>query len=129
MAQILRLCQELKKMWFSRGKPDDGPAEVSVELVAAVRALRAQITEAAASDPDSDLRFQMGPIQLEFTVALTRDRTAKGGIKAWVVTADAERKRSMAHTHRVTLNLTPVSAATGESPEIRNTESGHRIVR
>ncbi|MFE2531420.1 trypco2 family protein [Streptomyces sp. NPDC059371] len=116
-------------MWFSRGRPDDGPAGASVDLVAAVQALRAQITEAAASDPDSDIRFQVGPIQLEFTVALTRDRTVKGGVKAWVVTADAERKRSTAHTHRVTLNLTPVSATTGESPEIRNTDSGHRIVR
>ncbi|MFE4695938.1 trypco2 family protein [Streptomyces sp. NPDC056738] len=116
-------------MWFSRGRPDDGPAGTSVELVAAVEALRTQITEAAASDPDSDVRFQVGPIQLEFTVTLTRDRTAKGGVRAWVVSADAERKRSAAHTHRVTLNLTPVSAATGESPEIRNTDSVHRIVR
>ncbi|WP_371663525.1 trypco2 family protein [Streptomyces sp. NBC_00280] len=97
--------------------------------MSAVRALRAQITEAATTDPDSDLRFQVGPIQLEFTVSLTRDRTAKGGVKAWVVTADAEAKRSTARTHRVTLNLTPVSAITGESPEIRNTDSGHRIVR
>lgn len=116
-------------MWFSRGKPSDGPGDAPVELVSAVQALRAQITEAAASDPDSDIRFQVGPIQLEFTVSLTRDRTAKGGVKAWVVTADAERKRSTAHTHRVTLNLTPVSATTGESPEIRNTAPGHRIVR
>lgn len=116
-------------MWFSRGRSDDGPGDAPVELVSAVKALRAQITEAAASDPDSDIHFQVGPIQLEFTVSLTRDRTAKGGIKACVVTADAERKRSTAHTHRVTLNLTPVSATTGESPEIRNTAPGHRIVR
>ncbi|MGY1501858.1 trypco2 family protein [Streptomyces sp. QTS52] len=116
-------------MWFSLGRPDSGPGEAPVELVSAVRALRAQITEAAATDPDSDLRFQVGPIQLEFTVSLTHDRTTKGGVKAWVVTADAEAKRSMARTHRVTLNLIPVSTITGESPEIRNTDSGHRIVR
>lgn len=116
-------------MWFSRRRPADDPGDAQVELESAVRALRAQITSAAASAPDSDLHFQVGPIQLEFSVSLTRDRTVKGGIKAWVITTDAERKRSMAHTHRVTLNLTPVSAASGESPEIRNTAPGHRIVR
>ncbi|QFQ98221.1 hypothetical protein F9278_20710 [Streptomyces phaeolivaceus] len=106
-----------------------GSDHVPIDLVSAVKALRAQITEAAATDPESDIRFQVGPIELEFTVALTRDRSVKGGVKAWVVTADAEGKRSTAHTHRVTLNLTPISAATGESPEINNSDSGHRIVR
>ncbi|MFF7391698.1 trypco2 family protein [Streptomyces scabiei] len=105
------------------------PDAVPIDLVSAVTALRTQITEAAAADPHSDIRFQVGPIELEFTVALTRDRSVKGGVKAWVVTADAEGRRSTAHTHRVTLRLTPVSAATGESPEINSSGSGHRIVR
>ncbi|MEU4986279.1 trypco2 family protein [Streptomyces sp. NPDC021969] len=116
-------------MWLFHSRPNHDTGDAPVELVSAVRALRAQITEASTSDPDSDIHFQVGPIQLEFTVSLTRDRTAKGGIKAWVVTADAEGKRSTAHTHRVTLNLTPLSATTGESPEIHNTAPGHRIVR
>jgi hypothetical protein len=45
------------------------------------------------------------------------------------VTADVEGKRSAAHTHRVLLNLTPLSATTGESLEINNSDPGHRIVR
>ncbi len=81
----------------------DGSEAVPIDLVSAVKALREQITEAAGTDPTSDIRFQVGPIELEFTVALTRDKTVKGGVKAWVVTADAEGKRSMAQTHRVTL--------------------------
>ena len=100
-----------------------------IDLVSAVQALRAQITEAAATDAHSDIRFQVGPIELEFTVALTRDNSVKGGVKAWVVTADADVRRSTAETHRVKLNLTPVSASTGTSPEISNTDSGHRLIR
>ncbi|MBP5892968.1 trypco2 family protein [Streptomyces scabiei] len=112
--------------------PSPGEADltsVPIDLVSAVKALRTQITEAAATDPESDIRFQVGPIELEFTVALTRDRSVKGGVKAWVVTADAEGRRSTEHTHRITLSLTPVSASTGESPEINNADAGHRIVR
>ncbi|KPH99576.1 hypothetical protein OK074_0705 [Actinobacteria bacterium OK074] len=116
-------------MLTSRDEPDAEVGAVPIDLVAAVQALRNQITEAAATDPDSDVRFQVGPIELEFTVALTRDRSVKGGVKAWVVTADAEGRWSREHTHRVTLSLTPVSATTGTSPEISNTDSGHRIVR
>ncbi|MDF3292629.1 trypco2 family protein [Streptomyces silvisoli] len=114
-------------MSSSRDDADTGVPQI--DLVTAVQALRAQITEAAATDSDSDIRFQVGPIELEFTVALTRDRSVKGGVKAWVVTADADAKRSTAQTHRVKLNLTPVNAATGTSPEISNTDSGHRLVR
>jgi hypothetical protein len=106
-----------------------GADDLQIDLVSAVKALRAQIAEAAAADPGSDIRFKVGPIELEFTVALTRDRSAKGGVKAWVVTADVEGKRSAAHTHRVLLNLTPLSATTGESLEINNSDPGHRIVR
>ncbi|WP_329222827.1 hypothetical protein OG352_36635 [Streptomyces sp. NBC_01485] len=108
--------------------PPDDDAALSIDLVSAVQALRTQITEAAATDPGSDIRFQVGPIQLEFTVALTKDRTVQGGVKAWVVTAGAEGRWSNAQTHRVTLNLTPILASTGESPEIRNTDAGHRLV-
>ncbi|MGG2464084.1 trypco2 family protein [Streptomyces sp. RGM 3693] len=110
----------------SRDHADIG---AQIDLVSAVQALRAQITEAAATDPGSDVRFQIGPIELEFTVALTRDRSVKGGVKAWVVSADADARRSTAQTHRVKFNLTPISASTGESPEISNTDSGHRLVR
>ncbi|MEV0174595.1 trypco2 family protein [Streptomyces sp. NPDC050803] len=107
--------------------PENDTEKLPVDLVSAVRALRAQITEAAATDPASDIRFQVGPIQLEFTVALTRDRKVQGGVKAWVVTAGAEAAWSNAETHKVTLNLTPVSATTGQSPEISNTDPAHRL--
>ncbi|MEV0493037.1 trypco2 family protein [Streptomyces atratus] len=43
-----------------------------------MRALRAQITEAAASDPDSDIHFQVGPIQLELTVFADPRRDRQG---------------------------------------------------
>ncbi|MFC4503522.1 MULTISPECIES: trypco2 family protein [Streptomyces] len=109
--------------------PEDTEATpIDIDLVSAVQALRTQITEAARTAPGSDIRFQVGPIELEFTVALTRDKTVKGGVKAWVVTADAEGKWSTATTHRVKLNLTPVSASTGESPEINTVDPSHRIV-
>ncbi|MFF0630105.1 trypco2 family protein [Streptomyces sp. NPDC004296] len=43
----------------SRAHADIG---AQIDLVSAVQALRAQITEAAATDPGSDIRFQVRPI-------------------------------------------------------------------
>jgi hypothetical protein len=89
-----------------------------IELSAAVRAIREQLTLAAQEGENSPIRFGVGPIQMEFAVELRREAGAKGGVKAWVVSADAEAKRSQGTTHRVSFTLTPTDAATGRDIEI-----------
>ncbi|PBC86437.1 hypothetical protein SAMN05428945_6017 [Streptomyces sp. 2224.1] len=95
-----------------------------IELAAAVRAVRDQLMDAAASGAGEPMRFEVGPIQMEFTVELRREAGAKGGVKAWVVNADTEARASRTRTHRITFTLTPKNTATGTGVEIGNDAPG-----
>ncbi|MEU6574752.1 trypco2 family protein [Streptomyces sp. NPDC046805] len=96
----------------------------NIELAAAVTAIRNQLTDAAAAGAAESVRFEVGPIQMEFEVELRREAGAKGGVKAWVVSADADAKVSQGRTHRVAFTLTPKDATTGHGVEIGNDSGG-----
>ncbi|MFC1418297.1 trypco2 family protein [Streptacidiphilus cavernicola] len=89
-----------------------------IELSAAVRAVRDQLTQAAMEGAGSAVRFEVGPIQMEFAVEIRREAGASGGVRAWVLSAEAEAKASRGSTHRVSFTLTPKDAATGGGLEI-----------
>ncbi|QHY99526.1 hypothetical protein SSPS47_30935 [Streptomyces sp. S4.7] len=57
---------------------------------------------------------------MEFAVELRHDTRVKGGVKAWVVSADADAGRGTAHTHKVAFTLKPKNARTGGDWEIGN---------
>ncbi|RAJ58894.1 hypothetical protein K378_05128 [Streptomyces sp. Amel2xB2] len=100
------------------------PDSDSVELTTAVQAIRDQLTHAAEATADEPLRFDVGEIQMEFAVELRQDAAAKGGFKAWVLSADAEAKAGRSRTHRVSFTLTPRNAATGDGLRIGNETPG-----
>lgn len=95
-----------------------------IELAAAVRAVRRELARAAADGADEAVRFEVGPIEMEFTVELTRESGAKGGVKAWVVSADAESRAGRSTTHRISFTLHPRTAATGAPVEIGDAAPG-----
>ncbi|WP_406440739.1 hypothetical protein OHB00_34825 [Streptomyces sp. NBC_00631] len=78
-----------------------------LELAAAVSLVRDELLSASATAAHENLRFEVGPIAMEFTVELRRDVRAKAGFKAWVVAADAEANAGRTRTHKVSLTLTP----------------------
>lgn len=87
----------------------------SVDLVEAIRAVRRQLKEASVSARDDDIQMDVDALELEFTVEVKRDLKAKGGVKAWVVNADAEAALARTGTHKVTISLKPRVKLTGES--------------
>jgi hypothetical protein len=91
-----------------------------IELSTAVRAIREQLVRAALDGAGSPIRFEVGPIQMDFAVELRREAGAKGGVKAWVLSAEAEASASRATTHRVSFTLTPKDAGTGGPVEVGN---------
>jgi Trypsin-co-occurring domain 2 len=95
-----------------------------IELAAAVRAIRDQLMDAATAGAAESMRFEVGPIEMEFSVELRREAGAKGGVKAWLVNADAEARAARTRTHRIAFTLTPKDAATGASVEIGNCAPG-----
>ena len=95
-----------------------------IDLSTAVRAVREQLMQAAAEGTGEAVRFEVGPIQMDFTVELRREAGVRGGVRAWVLSADAEAKAARGTTHRVSFTLTPKSAATGGNVEIGNSRAG-----
>ncbi|WP_034089029.1 trypco2 family protein [Streptacidiphilus albus] len=95
-----------------------------IELSAAVRAIRRELAAAAADGEGEPVRFEVGPIQLDLTVELTRETGAKGGVRAWVVEAGADTRATRNSTHHLSFTLTPRSAATGGPVEIADPEPG-----
>ncbi|WP_330172588.1 hypothetical protein OG875_02685 [Streptomyces sp. NBC_01498] len=91
-----------------------------IDLTQAVRVVRDQLMAAASHGAGQDLRFDVGEIQMEFAVELRHDTRVKGGVRAWVVSADVDAGRGAAHTHKVAFTLKPKNARTGGDWEIGN---------
>ncbi|MEU6120791.1 trypco2 family protein [Streptomyces sp. NPDC047123] len=82
----------------------------------AVQALRDELLGAAVAGAGSDVQFEVGPIELEFAVTLTREVTAKvegsakaglGRVLSAVVSVGAAGKLAKEDVHHVRLVLTP----------------------
>src|SRR5262245_44415367 len=56
-----------------------------LELAAAVEAVRSQLARAAELAEGKGLQFEVGGIDLEFMVTMTRDSQARGGVRVWVL--------------------------------------------
>jgi hypothetical protein len=96
----------------------DSPA---VGLAEAVRALRAELTSAMAEGADQALRFELGPVEMEFLLEVNREAGGQGGVRFWVVSVGGSGSVARGSTHRVTLQLVPKTSS-GETPLIRDVE-------
>jgi len=81
-----------------------------IPLAEAVRALRSEIEQAVKAAEGSDVRFRLGPIELEFGLEIGRKKEGEAGIGFWVVKLGGRGERTSATTHTVKLVLTPVGA-------------------
>lgn len=81
------------------------------ETLRLLRAELANSTKSAANDPVR-LRIDSLDVGLQFTV--TRTVGGSGGVKFWVVTADAKAERESSATHTVTLHMTALTKDGGE---------------
>jgi hypothetical protein len=70
------------------------------------------------------LRFDVGEVELEFTVEVRRDLMAKTGVAVWVVELGGSGARSRGSTHRLKVTLNPVDIATGRSVRVDDLVSG-----
>jgi hypothetical protein len=85
-----------------------------IGIAEAVEHLRAELVAAAAGN-GSGPQFEVGPVELEFSVEMRKEGKGKAGVKAWVVSASAEGSVSKASVHRVKLVLTPKDPVTNGS--------------
>ncbi|MGW7543482.1 trypco2 family protein [Streptomyces sp. NPDC054770] len=89
-----------------------------IELYDMIRELRRQLIAAAVDGDGQTVRFELGPIEVEATVAVTREAGAGAKVRVWVVDLDSNGRYAQAQTQRVKLTLIPKAApAGGGSPQ------------
>jgi hypothetical protein len=89
-----------------------------IGLSDAIAALRAELVAAMAAGQSEVLHFELGPVELEFTVDVHRDGGADGGIRWGVVSFGASGSAGSAAGHRVKLVLQPKDAGSGLNAEV-----------
>ena len=82
----------------------------NITLSEAIQNLRGELLVAMQQAPTEAVQFRLGPIELELEVEVTREASAKGGLKWWLIEAGAEAKRASSATHRIKLVLEPRGA-------------------
>lgn len=94
---------------------------MAVELAELIDQLRAELTRAMRSGEKEELRFEVGPVELELTVVVQREGAAGAKVKFWVMEVGTDAKASAGSTQRIKLTLDPRRAG---QPDRRPTISG-----
>ncbi|WP_037680102.1 trypco2 family protein [Streptomyces griseus] len=102
---------------------EQGGGRAAVELAEAIESLRAQLEAARRLAPPGSLRFEVGPVELEFQVELVTGTEINGGAKFYVLSAGGRGSREHRTTHSVRLTLTPQDPAGGPL-EVSGTTAG-----
>lgn len=92
-----------------------------IGLAEAIRELRAELIAAQAESPGPDgdgVRFELGPVEMEFAITLSREGSGKAGVQIGVVTLGGGASLASESVHRVKFVLTPKDAHTGSALEI-----------
>jgi hypothetical protein len=82
-----------------------------VELADAIGVVREQLVAAQLAGrrvvAGQVLTFAVGKVSVEFSGEVKKVAGGSGGVKFWVVTADAKGERSSSATHKVSIELIP----------------------
>ncbi len=91
--------------------------DAGVGLADFVRGLRHELSEAQAEGSDKDLKFTVGPIELELSVAVTTEGGGGAKVRFWVVEGDAAARWAKETVQRVRVRLDPVDTSQPGRPQ------------
>jgi len=78
-----------------------------IDLTKVIQQLRHDIEKTWWEGQQSAVAMEVGPVELEVTVAVEKDADAKLGVKFYVLDASAGAKGAMTNTQRIKIVLTP----------------------
>lgn len=78
-----------------------------IELGEMIRELRQELSSALGSGPHGPVRFELGVVEIEATVAVGRKGEAAGKVRFWVVEAGGDAAVEASRTHRISVTLQP----------------------
>jgi hypothetical protein len=83
--------------------------DAGIDLTTVIQQLRYDIERTWWHGQNSGVAMEVGPIELEVTVQVAKDKKAKLGVKFYVVDASVGGDGSATNTQRIKLTLTPRS--------------------
>jgi hypothetical protein len=86
-----------------------------IELAELVENLRKELSGARHAGEGQDLRFEVGNVELELSVVVTKEGGASGKVKFWVLELGGDAKATSGATQRIRLTLTPQLAGGGRT--------------
>jgi hypothetical protein len=105
------------------GNPSASEAPSTVAgLAQAIGALRRELAQAKLAAAGEDLRFRLGPVEMEFLVEVTKEGSGEAGVRFWVVNVGGKGGVAKGTTHRLTLTLQPYDSLTGADAEVGSHE-------
>lgn len=78
-----------------------------IELAELIRRLRAELVEAMAVSEGEVLRFALGSVDLELSVAVQREAHGSGKLRFWVAELGADAGQGRTDTQLIRLRLDP----------------------
>ncbi|TDB98530.1 trypco2 family protein [Actinomadura sp. 7K534] len=96
---------------------------MKVDLAEMIGQLRTELTEAMRAGADSELRFEIGTVELELAVQVQKEARPGAKVRFWVVEAGVDTAVSSVSTHTIKLSLDPRHvSAPDRSPLISGAE-------
>ncbi|MEU2420796.1 trypco2 family protein [Streptomyces sp. NPDC007851] len=95
-----------------------------IGLAEAIGAVRAELVRAQAEGAESDWRFSVEQVSLEFSVQFHRGGEGGAGLRLGVVDARVGGSVSHESTHRVQVDLKPLPGADGRHHEVSREDGG-----
>lgn len=89
-----------------------------IELASVIKDLREELEQAIVAAEGAALRFELGSIELELSVALERSGQAGAKVRFWVAESGANAGVATTSTQRITLALQPTMAGANTPPFI-----------
>ena len=109
------------QMWTTRvARLIGGKCEivaVMIELADVITSLRSELDTARMEGTGKDLRFELGSVELEVSVAVEKNLGGGAKVRFWVVELGADGKLGTTSTQRVKLTLNPKLTASAAAAD------------
>jgi hypothetical protein len=99
-----------------RGQPVAEDAWIG--LAEAISQLRSELEAARLDATERDLRFTLGPIEMEFTLDIRNTGSGDAGVRWGVISIGTKGERSTSTGHRLKLTLRPTDSVSGKDIEV-----------
>jgi hypothetical protein len=81
---------------------------MAIALSEFISEIRSELEDATSDGNGHDLRFELGPIEIEASVTAVKDATPGAKVRLWIVDVGVDVKLSSSAVQRVKLQLNPV---------------------